>query len=464
MLLTREIINKNIKFKDYSRINDELVNTEYDYSALSSKIDCFKNYLQNNYTIVPGQSALIGVRHASLTQLAVVFAFLELGVSLAIVDYERDDDFIDHNYIDPKTKLLLPIDFHVVNNSGHNKFKIFQKICTNTIILDDIKNYDDTPNVTINCTKDSIALKCTSSGTTGTPKVIHHTHEFLYSLCRRNSGMFAGNAAFIFNLNHGSSPATYFFPILMSEKILECQNLSWMILKEVLNLNVTDHLLIPYSHQIDSLLTIDTFNNNLTIYTLSTIKRNWIPHIKSKKLKNIVSFFGSNETSGPVLINQLLNTPFLENKFTLIDNFYDIEINETGEILITLPIYNKQICTNDKFKKIKEHFLHLGRSDMLRINGLNVNVEKYEHITNNYVDGQIIYDTTFNTMYLAIWEDDPKLEQIHSLNYFLKSISNNAHFISKFQQLDYKKFCTGVKLDQELLRDYFRNYCNNLLQ
>lgn len=460
MIVTRDIINKKIIFKDYYQQDNELKFDSYTYDDLSKTIDACKNFLETNYKIEPNQNALIGVRNASRMQLALVFALLELGVALTIVDYERDDDFIDHNYIDPKTRLLLPIHYHIVNNSGHTKFKIFEKVCEHTIILDDVICNDYTPNSKVLSNKDSIVMRCTSSGTTGTPKIIEHTHEFIYHLIQRNSIQFKGLAGYIFNLNHGSSPATYFFPTLASDNITECINLNWMIVHTVLENCNLNHLLIPYSHQIDNLLNSKTNSNNeLTLYTLSTIKRDWTKHIKNNNIKNVISIFGSNETSGPVFLNHLNDTKFQENKFVELDNFYDIKINNEQEILVTLPFYNKTIKTNDKFKKVENDFYHLGRSDLLRINGKIINKEKYEFIIKSKINADLVYDTVTNSIYLAVWE---KLDDLTSfadnINKTLKSLSNGAHFISKYKILSYDKFLTGIKLDHELLRDYFRNY------
>ena len=44
------------------------------------------------------------------------------------------------------------------------------------------------------------------------------------------------------------------------------------------------------------------------------------------------------------------------------------------------------------------------------------------------------------------------------INIKYKEISQNRHYISKYKVLNYEDFLTGVKLDQEMLRDYFRNY------
>ena len=67
------------------------------------------------------------------------------------------------------------------------------------------------------------------------------------------------------------------------------------------------------------------FKNGI-VYTLSIIRKEWIPAIQDNRIKDIISIFGSNETSGPVMINQATDIDFTENTYKLVDNFYQINV------------------------------------------------------------------------------------------------------------------------------------------
>jgi hypothetical protein len=76
-----------------------------------------------------------------------------------------------------------------------------------------------------------------------------------------------------------------------------------------------------------------------TIYTLSTIKKEWTTFVKEGKIKNIISFFGTSETSGPIFINQSDDKNFIQNKFTLMDDYYEISFTKKNllEVNIRTP-------------------------------------------------------------------------------------------------------------------------------
>lgn len=149
---------------------------------------------------------------------------MELGLSISIIDYNI-------TVISPesatKTQLLSPIHYFICEDNilpkeqPKSKFAILIKHCLNTVYSTEIERhqYNEDLNCEVEIDPKSIAMRCTSSGTTGTPKIIEHSHEFLYDLCQRNSNMFYGNVVNEKCLGHGSGPATYFIPTLMSKDV-----------------------------------------------------------------------------------------------------------------------------------------------------------------------------------------------------------------------------------------------------
>lgn len=453
MIVTREIINKSITFRDGSCLDHP-----YTYNDLSSLIDAYKNLLQYTYNVSRGETVLIG-EQSGKTQLALVFACLELGLTLAIVDYGRKDDFQLTEYNDPKTNILLPIDYFILSTPEvTNKFMFFNKVCGRTIILDN-ETLSYTRNDTVYSTPDSILLKCTSSGTTGTPKLIKHSHEFIYSLVQRNSKFFFGIVGQAFNLSHGSSLATYFLPALVSSNVTDYINFSLIQTSTVLDNSHLDHLMLPYTDMVTSFLEEydRSSRRGICLYTLSYIRDEWKVYHDSKKISDVISIFGSNETSGPTLINRISYINFDKQTYYKVDNFYDLSIHN-NELVVSMPIYQYDVETKDEFALDDDAYFYLGRIDLFRINGEPFHAQIYQKYAKQQLECDLIFDFVRNEIYLAVWKDDQDIiQKVETINNLLKERSSNKHYISKYKVLDKDYFLSGVKLDNELLRDYFRN-------
>ena len=453
MIVTRDLINKSITFRDSLSLD-----CPYTYTDLSKDIDAYKNLLQYKYNAVEGQAVLIG-EQTGRTQLALVFACLELGLTITIVDYGRKDNF-QTDYFDPKTTMLLPIHFFIVSAyDSTDKFSFFNQACETTVILSN-ETLGYTPNQTINAKPNTMLLKCTSSGTTGTPKIVHHTHEFIFALVMRNAKMFDGVIGQAFNLSHGSSLATFFLPTLIAEGVTDYINFMLIHTSSVIENYKLDHLMLPYPDMLEVFVEQykKSAHSGINLYSLTYIRDEWKEYTQEGKIKDIISFFGSNETSGPTLINRVSYDDFNRQRYHKVDDFYELEIRNT-ELIVTLPTYNNKIETKDEFVSNGESFLHLGRNDMHRINGKFFRDTSYQRIVKDKLNGDLVFDFVNNRIYLAVWETDDNLNQtIDEIQEVLKKRSDDAHYISKYKVLSYEDFLSGIKLDQELLREYFRRY------
>ena len=115
---------------------------------------------------------------------------------------------------------------------------------------------------------------------------------------------------------------------------------------------------------------------NLNLYTLGPIS----PEIYGK-FKDVISIFGSNETSGPTLLCKL--SYYMEGNrkpfFKAQDDFYGYEIID-GRMHVKMPVYNTVHNTQDKFEIIDDKFYFKGRDDLYRINGLEVDKFHFEQL------------------------------------------------------------------------------------
>lgn len=463
MIITRDIINRDIKYFDRTQLN---LHKDFDFAGLSSMVDAYKNLFMSKGAS-KGKSVVIG-NPANTSQIALVLACAELGLTIMIVGNPllpgtKPEDYIRmRGNIDSKLKKLLPIDYFILDNQqSTNKFEVFSDVCRYTILIENEK-LDYTPNNTIYADDTTLLIKCTSSGTTGEPKVLSHTHAFMYELVHRNSKQFYGNMGMLSNLAHGSSIAVYFLPGLVSKDVKSYYNLPNIdlatISKILHNQNASlDHLLVPYTVFIDDFFTTDHKLSGCVLHTLGMIRKSWVKELYSGRIKDIVSIFGTNETSGPFLLNKASDPEFAEDTYFEIDDFYKLNLSGNYGLEVIMPIYETSVRTHDTFYKQGNKFVHVGRSNLYRINDLEIDVNKYQIEVDRLIKGEIIVDTKKDNIYLVIWEDIVDLSKIDYINARMKNDSNGLHFISKYAKLNYSDYLNGVKIDRETLREYFRN-------
>ena len=474
--LTRKIISDKFsltKLEDHSVYNKE---------DLFEKIDLWKYILVDQCNAKEQESILIGITTLSIDYFAICFASLELSLKIVIVDYNRKDDFSTIEYKDPKTKALSPIDIflHDVDEelfqSGAkaiNKFKFFTTCSKRTYNIKKLnhKILDDNKFQVIQSVvpkKESIAIRCTSSGTTGTPKIVEHSHEFLYKISLRNSSKFSGDCLHIRNLNHGSSIAVFLLPSLMNDKVNN--HLVFNVdegepfdkfVEAILPYRESMHFInFPYPYMIDEFINSNIKKEikwpNLKVQTLSYIQQKSKDAIREGIFESITSIFGSNETSGPVFECTIGkdNIDMDSSKFKKLDDFYSINLDSEGLISIGMPVYNNSIVTNDIFKFENGYYVHSGRKDMVKLNGEIIDYNIINNFNKDNADYYLIIDSLQNSLYVAFWNlfDEELLEKI---NDFLKNNYKRIK-VDKHSVLNKNDFMSGIKMDNELLREHFR--------
>lgn len=340
-VITREIINKNIIFRD--KTVDVNIHKEYTYKDLSKEIDRLKNLLQS-FGVKKGNTILIGI-DPSIYQTACIFACFELALTIVVDDSKIDTSNLDK--IDPTLKPLLPINFFITNASDYeDKHQYYKKYCDNVIDLKLIRNISYEKNQKIDCNEQDIVLKCLDTNRNG--KFTQHTQKFFYQLIERNSVFFDKNVGLLMNLNHGSSMATYFLPAITSSKvemIINNTDNPYLIDKLCQNEKI-DHLMLPYSNMLNR-LSKNTKNTNF--YLLGSIPDFLLTKKFKKTYKNVFSFFGNNNVSGPILINSIKNKNYQPTSYFKVDNFYELNLDDNGRLSVYNPIYDQTFNSNDYF-------------------------------------------------------------------------------------------------------------------
>lgn len=394
-------------------------NTEYTKEELCQIIDYCKEKLIASGA-KPGQKVGMNLSCLDIFYTALLFAIFELGLKL--VTLQRFHTVSETK--SDKAKCHMPLDIYVCYNKKDHSF-----IClttdyyinnSNKIIevdlewkIGDVGNAKPTP---IWAKPQDEILLCNSSGTTSTPKLIYHTHEFLYDLCSYNAGPLEAEEDDVVihssTINHGASLSVFYLTWLhkCKKNILRMnrKNSEDMLhfLRE--DTKATKILLanaIFTEKFIDDIEKDDIGLPNTTFIVISFMNPKWLKVVKEGKLKKIISAFGCSETGGPLFVPCMeKNTENYDPKFmgkpTV--GFYDTKQID-GLLTVDLP-NGKRVITEDIVEERENGFYFISKNKLRKISDIDINpltiVEKVEKYCSRS-RFEVVVDEIHNELYIV---------------------------------------------------------------
>ena len=222
-------------------------------------------------------------------------------------------------------------------------------------------------------------------------KVIEHTHEYMFSLGQRNSKLLEGNVQI-------EKDIFFILAALISDANIQ------------------------YEYDV----TTDIIE--------STTIRKWV---------------GNVEIGTPIFIKDK------NNRLVEVDDYYGVEIIDDRPYML-VPVYDVVGAMDDRYEKLDDGSYNcLGKSDLITINNQEFYLTYLNSIANQYVRNcNLVYDSVYNKVYLAVWEDQEDLHhKVMKLYYQLE----DRFEISRFSVLDNELFLLDNSIDYEAIKDYFRN-------
>ena len=480
MIVDRKIISDNFRYmtNDFNHrygFEEERITNK---KGLFKRIDYWKYVLYTQCDMRKGMTIALGITQIGIDYIAVVFAGMELGLKFVVLDFSIHADRIGIN--DFKTDAFGKIDLFLHHfPDGDENLEYYSKKSKKVAHVYDlndiaIDNIELLTNLSARRPEPTdVLMLCTSSGTTGTPKKVQHTHEFMYTLIQRNKKQFSGSVMHIRNLHHGSSMAVFFLPTLASDDVTVHYGLGYNIVDDgmikiasVANQYKIENISFPYTYDLDLFLKQSKERgykyDNFNAYTLSYIREDWKTYFDVLGINKIESIFGCNETSGPLFLNQLLaDEQFDPKKFKPIDNYYDLKLDSKNMLTVGMPVYKVDVCMNDIFEVNQDYWYHKGRHDLIRINDTEMDLGYIMQLPEKYsIDATCVNDNIFNKIYLAIWSPMPPAATKIKVELLTKDLNrkyNDRIKIDNYQTLNKNDFMRGIKLDHELVREWFRN-------
>ena len=346
-----------------------------------SGVDRYKNLLVKKYSAKAGQTIVNNLTGEDYVSLFLACAELGLVTIISEMTPFSEKLFLERKYkipfyIPDKISLLLPIDYYIGEESIYTTLA--------DTILDEDGWTDDDLNYNIWSKPDSILFRTSNEN-----KIIEHTHDYIFSLCKRNSKLLKGN--------------------VQVEK-----DIFFLITSLISDVN------IQYEYDVT------------TDIVESIFLRKWV---------------GNVEIGGPIFqrdSNGILNK---------VDDYYDIEFID-DKIYMLVPVYDVVGAMGERYKEKSDGYMSLGKSDSLTINNKHLYLNYLDSIANQFVkDSNIVYDSQYDKVYLAVWEEQ---EDLHHKVMKLYYQFEDRFEISRFAILDQELFISDEGLDYEAIKDYFR--------
>jgi acyl-CoA synthetase (AMP-forming)/AMP-acid ligase II len=459
MIITRDWINDDITLtttKSYSK-ND-----------LIGMINYWKHRLLNEGASY-GDKIGIAIPSMEVSHIAVSFAAYELGLRQVILSKPTTEQECKN----PKCNSHLPLDLFVYCLPKDQSFEIAKNhyIRNSKISIEIPSSFDEQSQIDtkVLCNENTDILLCTSSGTTGDPKLISQTHKFFFDLCSFNWSVLGfSNESRILHLssfNHGSSLGVFYLPTLHVCKehffyfnAVTNKSMEYSIINMCHQKQIT-HMLSPNASMTDALISvIENFEfdlSNLTIMVLSFINPRWEKIVKKGKIKKIVSIFGCSETSGPLFLptlDQYTENFSPRNLGEPVIGFHKIEVKDS-HLLVTMPD-DSVIDTGDI---VTDDYHLIGKSKLPRIDDVEINVldviELIEQLAsrNRF---EVVIDEVQNIIFILT---EVSLDSI-AIENLLKDYYGIIMPIRIVEMPNLSMFITGIKPDREKIMIYLTNF------
>jgi hypothetical protein len=217
-------------------------------------------------------------------------------------------------------------------------------------------------------------------------------------------------------------------------------------------------LLLPVDHE-------------LTFYQLSANFKSWIPIVKEKNIKRIISLYGATATVGPVLCNTI--TQHTDIEFDVLnygqprDDFYQVQLTDDNELEVTNQYRGVRVIHDHFTRDSQGNFIFHHKNKYVRIRNVYVMYDFFESLIAKHVQpGQayLVPDPTFDYIYLLI---DQSMDQ-HMTDCLIRNVNHELGQYSKFYSIDHVEitrvdtFLVNGILNVPQVRLFFRQKINSV--
>lgn len=442
-----------------------------DYDDIVGGIVQWKNILYEQANFAAGQKFGVGSNYCDYNYLTAIFAGIELGGKIIVMPST-----------DSGKKLIGPMSAWIYQD-GNNKaikdgksvghdyaipWSIFDSFTSKFDVFDHLNQVTRKP--------DEIILTTTTSGSTGTPRVVEYSHRLFDDIRARSIRIFNlredDRVLHLSNMHHGGTGGVFFLPSLSACRYhYYFDGLNFANVKQLVELVKKEKItkaMFPNNLLVERFLQeLSWIDHDLEIYVNQANSRDWIRLLKQTNVKAIHSLFGSTETLGPIFLNTITRDTSLDhnvlNYGKLLDDFYNVEVRQDRTV-VKLKNHYQEVLSDCFVLDEKGNHIFQARANLVRVNDHLVSLQEVNNIAQELMgpNGVIVPDTVTNKIYVAYTTDLADADKI------LREINRRLNLISPVLQVDhsmlvnFEQFYVGIKISLENIRLCFRAKFNLL--
>lgn len=352
------------------------------------------------------------------------------------------------------------------------KFHALHYLCSNI----DQYHLDSTVDNPPLCHPNDTVFGFNTSGSTGSPSKINHSHEFMHALCLRNISALGldqpelKKALLVHGGTHNVIPPFAWPALAQFEQVHSLPFVPDRMseLAQYVNDHEINVVMLPHTLSVELFLTsAPRFTHPVKLLQLMANQQNWVELVKEKNVQSIRNSYGAVEVLSPVLSNEI--TQLSDNSYSPfdfgkpLDNFYNIELTDQNNLRVSHPLLEvgSHVIQDYFVQDSNGNLRYDNRDKSIRLRGQDIPwgaLERCVQVHGNPSLMCIIGDSDSDQICLLIDQcySQVQIENlVNCINTDLALVTPGLS-VDRVSCVDITKFINSYKFNLSQVRDFFQ--------